>query len=177
MRYFIALLGLLNFSFSYQKNNILEIDKNLSVVVTQPNQTSEELLNAVKSSNNDAIYCAILRINNQNSPFVVSKYISAVPETIEHAFERSVNFKPIVSDSKYKIVKSESYKKEGKYLYCKISQITFESGKSVHNIMFYVMQNNKSNNLYELKISCKPEETIANKQCLEKIALSAIFHN
>jgi len=69
------------------------------------------------------------------------------------------------------VIEAKSYKKDGKILYRKISESDFDNQK-VRNIMFYFMENNNSNTLYELKGSIQSEKFNYGLDCMERIALS-----
>jgi len=88
--------------------------------------------------------------------------------TIEDAFN---NYVRDVTPFFTTVIEAKSYKKDGKTLYRKISESDWGPEK-VRNIMFYFMENNNSNTLYELKGSIQSEKFDYGLDCMEKMALS-----
>jgi len=122
----------------------------------------ESLMDTLTLSGNDKYaMIALLSIGdsakNQNFLFAITRMRGDEVMTIEDAFNNYVkDITPIFTN----IVEANSYMKDGK------------TSKKVRNIMFYFMENNNSNTLYELKGSITTEYFNYGLECMEKIALS-----
>ncbi len=136
----------------------------------------ESLMDTLTLSENDkyamiALFSIGDSAKNQNFLFAITRMRGDEVMTIEDAFNNYVkDITPIFTN----IVEANSYKKDGKTLYRKISESDFGS-KKVRNIMFYFMENNNSNTLYELKGSIQSEKFNYGLECMEEMASSVNF--
>jgi hypothetical protein len=119
------------------------------------------------------IYVAVVTTASGRYPFAVSVYHQNDPTEITKAFEETVHFKA-PDASGYKLLDWGVDKKSNKILRYKVSEISFDAAKT-NSIMYYFMKGDASPDLYEIKISCSPQNSKELKTLLEKIALSLKF--
>lgn len=145
-------------------------DGKISLNIIGPNKS---ILDTLTVSENDR-YAMIALFNigdsakNQNFLFSITRMKGDKAMTIEDAFN---NYVRDVTPFFTTVIEAKSYKKDGKMLYRKISESDWGPEK-VRNIMFYFMENNNSNILYELKGSIATEKYNYGIECMEKMALS-----
>lgn len=145
-------------------------DGKISLNMIEPNKS---ILDTLTVSENDryamiALFTMGDSTKNQNFLFSITRMKGDETMTIEDAFN---NYVKDVAPFFTTVIEAKSYKKDGKMLYRKISESDFGPEK-VRNVMFYFMEKNNSNTLYELKGSMAPEKFTYGLECLEKMALS-----
>ena len=156
------------------KSRLSMIDNNKFKFELPPNsKESPEDFKALLQQMNDAIiYLAICDTGKTNTLLSVAKYYAEEKMTIKEAYQLSVNTKPELNSdtikSDYKLVDAKEYQIEGKTLRYKVS----ESFGETNSIMFYFMKNDYSDELYEVKYTCKTEQLKAAMKVMEKVALS-----
>ena len=156
-----------------QQGDPLIINNAISLLVPVKYETNEELTRLLSTANDKIIYAAVLTTAAGKVPFAVSVYHNEAPTDITKAFKETVHFK--APDTKgYKLVDWGTYQKDNKTLRYKISEISFDSGKT-NSVMYYFMKGDASTDLYEIKISGNSKGRGEQKKLLEKIALSLKF--
>lgn len=167
---FLFLTFFIFFVHSCETEKRYSPDGKISLNIIEPNQS---ILDTLTISENDR-YAMIALFNigdsakNQNFLFSITRMKGDEAMTIEDAFN---NYVRDVTPFFTTVIEAKSYKKDGKTLYRKISESDFDNEK-VRNIMFYFMENNNSNTLYELKGSIQSEKFNYGLECMEKMALS-----
>jgi hypothetical protein len=177
----IQILGLLLIvlvlfgSIYYVKNiqNRTQVDDRFSLVLPEGAEESKEFLDILKKANSDIQFFRLLNYKKDKQIIMsVSKYVNTTPADINEAFyELTAVYDPSNQENlglDYKLLSYNSYKKEDKILYTKVSS-PFPSNCAV---MFYFMHNNFSNELYEIKLVGDIQDINTIKQIAETMALS-----
>lgn len=167
----VALMAAVYASKNNQKRT--QVDAHLSLVLPDGATESKECTDLLKKANNDILFFRLLNIKKDKQIMVsVSKYVNSTPADINEAFyEFTVVYEPTNQENMgfaYKLLSYDSYKKEGRLLYTKVSS-PFPSNCAV---MFYFMRNNFSKELYELKLVGDINDLKTIKQIAEIMALS-----
>ncbi len=104
----------------------------------------------------------------------VSVYTNHEPLPMDSAFINTLSKRNSEDkDADYKLISSRKYMIDGLTLYQKISI----RGGDYCAILYYFMENNFSNTVYEIKVGGSPSEINKLKALAEKIALSVYFQN
>ena len=177
----IQILGLLLIvlvvtgSIYYVKNsqNRTQDDASFSLKLPKGAEESKEFMDILKKANSDIQFFRLLNYKKDKQIIMsVSKYVNTTPADINEAFyELTAVYEPSNQENlglDYKLLSYDSYKKEDKMLYTKVSS-PFASKCA---IMFYFMHNNFSNELYELKLVGDIQDINTIKQIAETMALS-----
>jgi hypothetical protein len=167
----LVLLG----SIYYVKNvkNRTQVDASFSLKLPEGAEESKEFMDILKKANSDIQFFRLLNYKKDKQIIMsVSKYVNTTPADINEAFyELTAVYEPSNQENlglDYKLLSYDSYKKEDKMLYTKVSS-PFPSKCA---IMFYFMHNNFSNELYELKLVGDIQDINTIKQIAETMALS-----
>jgi hypothetical protein len=162
-------------SVYYVKNiqNRTQVDDRFSLVLPEGATESKEFMDILKKANIDILFFRLLNYNKDKQIIMsVSKYVNTTPADINEAFyELTAVYEPSNQENlglDYKLLSFNSYKKEDKVLYTKVSS-PFPSKCAV---MYYFMHNNFSNALYEIKLVGDIQDIKSIKQIAETIALS-----
>ncbi|MFM7014788.1 MAG: hypothetical protein ACKOX3_00530 [Bacteroidota bacterium] len=151
---------------SYQINNQLSFDCPVKI------DTAPELFNVLKSINKNVIYFGIINNNDNRYLISVAKYKADEPTTIDTAFfDYTANEVPENNIGDYQILSAGKYEKDNHTYYRKISC----SNGTIVNVMFYLMKENKSNYLFEFKITGPLDEKDYMIDVLEKTVSSVEF--
>jgi hypothetical protein len=191
MKYFIAIfIFLYTGSCSHKHltvtNNLIKIDSSVrvnidssvSINIEDKFHSDSNYLNELKKVNDAICDLLYLDIGKDKYPFVVSKYVNTEPVNIDSAFMisvKSIAKFPTGVNTEYALLDFNTYKKGGKILRYKISEISFGNGKKIDNVMYYFMKDEVSDCLYELKMSCDSTHLNLCKESLEKIAMTVNF--
>ena len=151
--------------------NTITLDRAVSFEMPFPHKNIPELFKNIKALNDKLIYVAFL---DKGDAFSVSKYQNGKAVSIDAAFYQTVKTRAIEGNG-YKLIDFGIYKKLGKILRFKISEITYGNGKNVYCLMDYFMKGQASDTLYEIKIACSLSEIDANFKKLEHIATTFKF--
>ena len=159
--------------FSFQNTPRIRVNEDLSLVIPLLNIELEELFSAITKVNPTVIFLRSLS-TSKNKPilFAVSRYENSEPVKLSSAFyEQTANHHPTnLGDisKNHKVISFREYIKGNKTFYSKVSK-PFE-GQC--NVMYYFMEDNFSNVMYEIKLSGKLSEKEEMESIAEKIALS-----
>jgi hypothetical protein len=170
----IILLALFGSIYYVKKiQNRTQVDASFSLKLPEGAEESKEFMDILKKANSDIQFFRLLNYNKDKQIIMsVSKYVNTTPADINEAFyELTAVYEPSNQESlglDYKLLSYNSYKKEDKILYTKVSS-PFPSKCAV---MFYFMHNNFSNELYEIKLVGDIQDIKAIKQIAETMALS-----
>lgn len=176
MKYFLAVFLLLVFQVNSQGQTKIKIDSSVTVVLPYRYDKDQTMLKALQQMNETIIYATILyTAKNEKILFTASKYINDEAISIDSAFNKTVYHVPDGMEESYELVDHGKYRKEERLLRFKQSKITFGNGQEVFNIMYYFMRKDKSEEMYEIKITGAAEDSIRDKKILEQIALSLKF--
>lgn len=154
-------------------NNRTQVDASFSLKLPEGAEESKEFMDILKKANSDIQFFRLLNYKKDKQIIMsVSKYVNTTPADINDAFyELTAVYEPSNQENlglEYKLLSYDSYKKEDKMLYTKVSS-PFASKCA---IMFYFMHNNFSNELYELKLVGDIQDINTIKQIAETMALS-----
>lgn len=174
---FIALLFLGLWSAAQAKtadSPPVEVDGTIRFVVPYQHTFSEELLKVLLTVNDKLLYVATLKAETEDQPvmFSVSKYMNDNRVSIQEAFDGTVKFRPDVAG--YELLGHGTEQVAGRILRYKISNVSYD-GSEVASIMYYFMNNDASEALYELKVACSRQELEKYRKALRSIAASLTF--
>ena len=162
-------------SVYYVKNiqNRTQVDDRFSLVLPEGATESKEFMDILKKANSDILFFRLLNYKKDKQIIMsVSKYVNTTSADINEAFyELTAVYEPSNQENlglDYKLLSYNSYMKEDKMLYTKVSS-PFPSKCAV---MFYFMHNNFSNALYEIKLVGDIQDINTIKQIAETMALS-----
>lgn len=169
---FLVTIGLLSFN-KLQEDKRIKVNNEMSLILSTPNLEMDELLTSLKEINENIIFLrSISKLKSKPVLFAVSRYENSEPVKLSSAFyEQTVNQHPTnledISEN-HKVISFREYIKGNKTLYTKVSK-PFE-GQC--NIMYYLMKDNFSKVMYEIKLSGKLSEKEEMEFIAEKIALT-----
>jgi len=145
-----------------KSNNLIYADSN-RVAFELPDLISED--NELKEINPYVVYAAYIKFNNDKRLFTLSKFSTDEEHIIEFDFVtlllKDFTFGDIEVDA-YALKDFGIYEKEGKEYRYKVSTIS-DSILQIDNawlVSYYFMKNNKSKNLYEMKLMCSDVESV-----------------
>lgn len=121
--------------------------------------------------NPNLLIMALIDLPQQSTAISVQKYSDTIKNSIDKAFEITVNSKASFNNQSvggYKLIDYGVYKLGDKTLRFKVSCIS----DTMVNTMYYFMKDNYDYDLYELKISCSKQSQHDAKIYLENIALT-----
>jgi len=156
------------------KTNPYQIKDQLSFDCPLKIDSATELFYTLKSINPNVIFFGV--INNSDGQYLlsVSKYTADEPTSMDTAFfEYTAQEIPANSMGEYKILSADKYIKNNITYYRKISC----SYERVSNVMFYLMRENKSKYMYELKMSGPINQKDFMIDILEKTVKSVDFES
>jgi len=176
MKYFFIAFLLLALQVNSHGQSKIKIDSSVTVVLPYRYDKDQTLLKALQQMNVTIIYATILyTAKNEKILFTASKYINDEAISIDSAFKETVYHVPDGMEESYELVDHGKYRKEDRFLRFKQSKITFENGQEVFNTMYYFMRKDRSEEMYEIKITGSNETRARDKNVLEQIALSLKF--
>ena len=151
---------------TYQIKDQLSFDCPLKI------DSASDLFNVVKSLNPNTIYFGVCTKDDDRYMISISKYTADNPMSIDTAFfDYTAYEKPYNAMEDYKILSSGKYVKDNRTFYRKISC----NNGTVVNVMYYLMKNNKSNYLYEFKMTGHIDQKEYIIDVLEKTVSSVEF--
>jgi len=159
---------------SCQQEKRYSPDGVISLSLIEPQDSFPDLLKLMQETNPNMISLFMLgdSTKKEQFPFSVSKMQGGETMSIKQAFDDYVKD---VSPPLTTILSSEFYEKNGKTFFRKISQTDFGE-RQTRNMMFYFMENDRSNVLYELKATASPDRGDFVLHQLEKIAGTVQFN-
>ena len=129
----------------------------------------------VQSMNPSIMFVAIAELPDENALFSISAYDMGEIMTIDSAFMKSVNTKGTISGEpvvNYRVIDHGTRSRDDKILRYKISF----NPETKYSIIYYIMKNDASRYLYELKAVCESEAALAGLQeSLEEVVVSSGF--
>jgi len=132
---------------------------------------SEDIYSQLLEVNPNLLIMALIDLPQQSTAISVQKYSDTIKNSIDEAFQMSINTKATLDKQLvdgYKLIDYEVYKSGDKTLRFKVSCI----GDTTVNTMYYFMKDNYDYDLYELKISCSKQSQQDSKKYLETMALT-----
>lgn len=160
-----ALISVLSNSckhFPGKNNSLIYADSN-RVAFELPDLISED--NELKEINPYVVYAAYIRFDNDKRLLTLSKFSTDAEYTIEFGFvtllPKDFTFGDIEVDD-YVLKDFGIYEKEGKEYRYKVAAIS-DSILQINNsylVSYYFMKNDKSKDLYEMKLMCRDVESI-----------------
>ncbi len=176
MKYIFTGILFLAFQVNVMGQGKIKIDSSVSIVLPYRYDKDQSLLKALQQMNETVVYATILyTAKNEKILFTTSRYINEEAILIDSAFNETVQHIPEGMEEIYMLVDYGKYNKDGRALRFKQSKIRIANGKEVFNIMYYFMKDDRSKEMYEIKISGSKDDSIRDKNILEKIALSLKF--
>jgi hypothetical protein len=172
----LSCLPLILLSQTGKTSRTTVIDSAFTLQLPAALEETPQLLESIKPLNDKVIYMGVLASAGKRVPFSISRYPNVQNIPRKEAFSgtlRAAAHGPTVVGS-HRIVSGEVYQKQGRELCRKITQLTFDGGKVVRNIMFYFMRKD-GEALYELKIACEPVNQDVCEHELEEMALTLSF--
>lgn len=169
---FLLAFGIFGFSNVQEKSRI-KINDDLSLVIPVYSGELEELFARITEANPNVIFLrSLITVKDKQILFSVSRYETTKALSLSSAFyEQTAKHKPnnLGDVSKdHKVISFREYKKRNKTLFTKVSN-PFHGRCSV---MYYFMNKNYSNKMYEIKLSGMLSEKGEMESLAEKIALS-----
>lgn len=131
----------------------------------------EDIYSQILEFNPNLLIMALIDLPHESTAISVHIYSDTIKNSIEKAFEISVNTKASFNNQSvgdYKLIDYGVYKSGVKTLRYKVSCI----GDTMVNTMYYFMKDNYDYDLYELKISCSKKSQQDSKKYLEAMALT-----
>jgi len=151
---------------TYQIKDQLSFDCPLKI------DSASDLFNVVKSLNPNTIYFGVCSKDDDRYMISVSKYTADEPMSIDTAFfDYTANEIPDNKMGEYQILGAGKYVKDNYTYYRKISC----TNGTILNVMFYVMKENKSNHLFEFKMTGHIDQKEYIIDVLEKTVSSVEF--
>lgn len=139
--------------------------------------TMHELGIALRDVNPAIIFVAIVELPDENSIFSVSTYDLGETMPLDSAFLKSVHFTATLAGepvSDYRTVDYSIKNRNDKNLYYKISF----NPETKYSVIYYVMKNDNSDILYELKAVSQSEDRLYVIQALlEDVVISSGFND
>ncbi|MFN6091025.1 MAG: hypothetical protein ACK44N_01265 [Bacteroidota bacterium] len=134
--------------------------------------TAPELFTILKSINKNIIYFGVINNNDNRYMLSVAKYTADEPITIDTAFfDFTANEVPDNKMGEFQILGAGKYVKENYTYFRKISC----TNGTILNVMFYLMKENKSNYLFEFKMTGSIDQKEYIIDVLEKTVSSVEF--
>ena len=131
----------------------------------------EDIYSQMLEVNPNLLIMALIDLPQESTAISVHIYSDTIKNSIDKAFEISVNTKASFNKQSvgdYKLIDYGVYKSGDKTLRFKVSCI----GDTMVNTMYYFMKDNYDYDLYELKISCSKQSQQDSKKYLETMALT-----
>jgi hypothetical protein len=134
--------------------------------------TAPELFTILKSINKNIIYFGVINNNDNRYMLSLAKYTADEPTTIDTAFfDFTANEVPDNKMGEYQILGAGKYVKDNYTYHRKISC----TNGTILNVMFYLMKENKSNYLFEFKMTGSIDQKEFMVDVLEKTVSSVEF--
>jgi hypothetical protein len=150
----------------YQIKNQLSFDCPLKI------DSAADIFNVIKSLNPNTIYFGVCSKEDDRYMISISKYTADEPMSIDTAFfDYTANEIPDNKMGEYQILGAGKYVKDNYTYYRKISC----TNGTILNVMFYVMKENKSNHLFEFKMTGYIDQKEYIIDVLEKTVSSVEF--
>lgn len=152
------------------------LDDNFTFCIPVKSFSSQGMLHELQGMNELMAFMHILMADSIQglSSVNVSVYTNHEPLPMDSAFINTLSKRNSEDkDADYKLISSRKYMIDGLTLYQKISI----RGGDYCAILYYFMENNFSNTVYEIKVGGSPSEINKLKALAEKIALSVYFQN
>ncbi len=145
----------------------------ISLQLSEPRYNLPDMLPAMQEVNPNIICLFYVGDSAQNEDFffTISRMEEEDSMSIQEAFDKYVKD---VSPPMTTTLAAGSYEKNGKRLYRKISETDFGEHRA-RNTMFYFMENDRSNILYEIKGSSAVEKAPLVFAKMEEMASSVRF--
>jgi hypothetical protein len=148
-------------------------DGHIFLKLYEPNKSLPDILPLLQDENPNLIAVFVMGDSAKDDRVVLG--IARMEEEKAMNLDQAFNeFVKIVAPAQTRIVEAGSYTKGGRTLYRKISETDFGEYTSL-NVMYYFMENQHSNIMYELKISGGPEKKEFIVEQAEKMAMSVYF--
>lgn len=143
-------LALIYFTACNNKQRAYHVNNDLSFDCPVKIDSAPDLFNALKSFNKNVAFFGLINKNDNRFMLSVAKYSADLPTTMDTAFfEFTANEIPENNTGDYQILGSGKYVRDNHTYYRKISC----SNGTIVNVMFYLMKQNKSNHLFEFKMT------------------------
>ena len=137
--------------------------------------TYNDLGEIVRTMNPSIVFVAIVKLPDENAFFSISAYDMGETMTIDSAFMKSLNTQGTISGEpvvNYRVIDHGIRSRDDKILRYKIS---FDP-ETKYSIIYYIMKNDASRLLYELRTVCESEAALKGLQeSLEKVVISSDF--
>ena len=143
-------LALIYFTACNNKQRAYHVNNDLSFDCPVKIDSAPDLFKILKSLNRNVEYFGVINKNDNRFMLSVAKYSADLPTTMDTAFfEFTANEIPENNTGDYQILGSGKYVRDNHTYYRKISC----SNGTIVNVMFYLMKQNKSNHLFEFKMT------------------------
>ena len=143
-------LTLIYFTACNNKQRAYHVNNDLSFNCPVKIDSAPDLFKILKSINSNVEYFGVINKNDNRYMLSVAKYIADEPTTIDTAFfDYTANERPDNQMTEYQILGAGKYVKDNYTYYRKISC----NNGTIVNVMFYLMKHNKSNHLFEFKMT------------------------
>ena len=148
-------------------------DGHIFLKLYEPNKSLPDILPLLQNENPNLIAVFVMGDSAKDDRVVlgIARMEEEKAMNLEQAFDEFVKD---VAPAQTRIVEAGSYTKGGRTLYRKISETDLGEYLSL-NVMYYFMENQLSNIMYELKITGAPEKKEFIVEQAEKIATSVYF--
>ena len=134
--------------------------------------TAPNLFSILKSINKNVVYFGVINNNDNRYMLSVAKYTADEPTSIDTAFfDFTANEVPDNKMGEYQILGAGKYVKDNYTYFRKISC----TNETILNVMFYLMKENKSNYLFEFKMTGAIDQKDFMIDVLEKTVSSVEF--
>jgi hypothetical protein len=173
---FITLFLFISVSFiACKEEKRYSPDGYISLKLIEPNVSLPKSLEVIQQADPSRI--CLFRMGDTSSGndflFTIARMTTGDSIDMRKAFDENV--RPILPPMT-ELVSADIYEKDGKMYYRKLTE-SFDPGHKVRNTMFYVMENELSDVVYELKATCNAERADVVLAQMEKIAGSVEFMN
>jgi hypothetical protein len=148
-------------------------DGHIFLKLYEPNKSLPDILPLLQNENPNLIAVFVMGDSAKHDRVVLG--IARMKEEKAMNLEQAFNvFVKDVAPAQTRIVEAGSYTKGGRTLYRKISETDFGEYISL-NVMYYFMENERSNIMYELKITGASDKKEFIVEQAEKMATSVYF--
>lgn len=148
-------------------------DGHISLTLSEPNVSIPEVLEVLQKADPTKICFFSMgdTLTGDDFLFTIARMGPADSMTTREAFDDYV--RPVLPPMTM-LVSADIYEKDGKMYYRKITE-SDQPDENVRSTMFYVMENGRSNVLYELKATSRKEKADIVMDKMEKMAGSLEF--
>lgn len=173
MKKILILIVLLHTIVNSDAQKAIVLDGHFSYLINLKNEHDAEMLKKLQNYNPQLIDVRYIKTKNKTIVFSASRYEGAENMPMKIVLEKYVNSVKATPTSK--IIETKTYIKNGKTYYKKVTSAEYIKGTKTITIMYYFKESDKSEYLYELKITADKTTLKEYNRILENIAGTVTF--